>query len=56
MDDALGYGESIITEDGIEIISSPTTLAHLLRVAQRTFGDLGLVKAVVDILRELVDR
>jgi len=51
MDDALGSGESIITEDGIEVISSPTTLAHLLRVAQRTFGDLGLVKAVVDVER-----
>ena len=54
MDDALGYGESIITEDGIEVISSPTTLAHLLRVAQRTFGDLGLVKAVVDVERRIM--
>jgi hypothetical protein len=49
MDDATGSGESLTAEDGIEIISKPTTLAHLTRVAQRTFGDLGLVKAVVDV-------
>ena len=54
MDDAPGYGESLLTEDGIEIISNPTTLAHLLRVAERTFGDLGLVKAVVDVERRIM--
>ena len=54
MDDAPGYGESLLTEDGIEIISNPTTLAHLLRVAERTFGDLGLAKAVVDVERRIM--
>jgi len=42
MDDAPGHGESPIAEDGIEIISNPTTLAHLMLVAERKFGDLGL--------------
>jgi len=53
MDDA-PRDESLSDEDGIEVISNPTTLAHLTRVAQRTFGDLGLVKAVVDVERRIM--
>jgi hypothetical protein len=54
MDDAPGHGESPIAEDGIEIISNPTALAHLMLVAERKFGDLGLVKAVVDVERRIM--
>jgi len=53
MDDA-PRDESLSDEYGIEVISNPTTLAHLTRVAQRTFGDLGLVKAVVDVERRIM--
>lgn len=52
MDDGLDLGAVSPTEVGIEIILEPTTIAHLQQVAERTFGDLGLVKAVVDIERQ----
>lgn len=54
MDDAPANGEALTTEDGIEIISSPISLAHLTHVAERKFGDLGLVKVVVDIERRVM--
>lgn len=41
----------MINEHGVEIISRPTTIEHLQQTATRTFGDLGLVKAVVDVER-----
>lgn len=51
-DDAPANGEALTTEDeGIERISSPASLVPLAHVAERKFGDLGLVKAVVDIER-----
>ena len=54
MDDAPDIGAAPPTEVGIEIVSEPTTIAHLRQVAERTFGDLGLVKAVVDIERRVM--
>jgi len=54
MDDGPDPGAVSPTEVGIEIISEPTTIAHLKQVAERTFGDLGLVKAVVDIERQVM--
>lgn len=54
MDDAPDTGDTLPTEDGIEIISKPTTIAHLKHVAERKFGDLGLVKAVVDVERRVM--
>lgn len=54
MDDGPDPGAVSPTEGGIEIISEPTTIAHLKQVAERTFGDLGLVKAVVDIERQVL--
>lgn len=47
-------GGQLINENGVEIITSPTTLDHLKQTANRTFGDLGLVKAVVDIERSMM--
>lgn len=43
-----------IDAHGVEIISKPTTVAHLEQTARRTFGDLGLVKAVVDVERTVM--
>jgi len=54
MVDPSGSGPSDLGELGIEIITEPTTLAHLIQVAERTFGDLGLVKAVVDVERQVM--
>jgi len=47
-------GDGLINEDGVEIIASPATLDYLKQTAQRTFGDLGLVKAVVDVERNVM--
>lgn len=44
----------MIDENGVEVISSPTTLEHLKQTAERTFGELGLVKAVVDVERKVM--
>lgn len=54
MDDAKDGGEAQPPEAGIEIISRPTTVGHLAQVAERTFGDLGLVKGVVDVERRVM--
>jgi hypothetical protein len=44
----------MIDDNGVEIISAPIILAHLRETAERTFGDLGLVKAVVDVERRVM--
>jgi len=55
MDDpAAQGGDELIDENGVEIVSSPTTLEHLKQTAERTFGELGLVKAVVDVERKVM--
>jgi len=54
MDDAPADRDALTSDEGIEIVSSPTSLAHLAHVAERTFGDLGLVKAVVDLERRVM--
>lgn len=54
VDETPANGEALTTEDGIELIASPTSLAHLTHVAERTFGDLGLVKAAVDVERRVM--
>ncbi len=54
VDETPANGEALTTEDGIELIASPTSLAHLAHVAERTFGDLGLVKAAVDVERRVM--
>ena len=54
MDDGPDDKRASINENGVEIISKPTTVAYLERTARRTFGDLGLVKAVVDIERNVM--
>ena len=54
MDEAHDDDGASINENGVEIISTPTTIAHLEHTARRTFGDLGLVKVVVDVERHLM--
>jgi hypothetical protein len=54
MDDAPDDRDTVINDDGVEIVSTPTTIAHLKWTAERTFGDLGLVKAVVDLERRVM--
>ena len=54
MDATPADGDTLINENGVEIVSKPTTIAHLKQTAQRTFGDLGLVKAVVDVERQVM--
>lgn len=55
MDDPATHGgDELIDENGVEVISSPTTLEHLKQTAERTFGELGLVKAVVDVERKVM--
>jgi hypothetical protein len=54
MDDTPAGGDEPTSDEGIEIVSSPVSLAHLAHVAERTFGDLGLVKAVVDLERRVM--
>ncbi|MCJ7712567.1 MAG: DUF5674 family protein [Chloroflexi bacterium] len=54
MDEDPQDGQTLINENGVEIILTPTTIAHLKQAAERTFGDLGLVKAVVDIERQVM--
>ena len=54
MDEAPDEETTSINENGVEIISTPTTIAHLAQTAKRTFGDLGLVKAVVDVERKVM--
>jgi hypothetical protein len=55
MDDPAAHGgDELIDENGVEIVSSPTTLEHLKQTAERTFGELGLVKAVVDVERKVM--
>lgn len=44
----------LTTQEDIEIVSTPTSLAHLRQVGERKFGDLGLVKAVVDVRRGIM--
>ncbi len=53
-DESSDDGATLINENGVEIISAPTTIAHLKQTAERTFGDLGLVKAVVDLERTVM--
>ena len=54
MDETPDEGSSLINENGVEIVSGPTTIVHLKQTAERTFGDLGLVKAVVDVERKVM--
>jgi len=54
VDDAPDDRDTLINENGVEIVSTPTTIAHLKWTAERTFGDLGLVKAVVDLERRVM--
>ena len=54
VDEAGDDDAASIDAHGVEIISKPTTVAHLEQTARRTFGDLGLVKAVVDLERRLM--
>lgn len=54
MDDAPDDRDTLINENGVEIVTTPTTIAHLGWTAERTFGDLGLVKAVVDLERRVM--
>lgn len=54
MDATPADGDTFINENGVEIVSKPTTIDHLKQTAQRTFGDLGLVKAVVDVERQVM--
>lgn len=49
MGDGSNDRDTVAAEDGIEIISVPTTVTQLQAVAERTFGDLGLLEAVVDV-------
>lgn len=54
MDEEPEDGHTLINENGVEIVSTPTTIAHLTWTAERTFGDLGLVTAVVDLERRVM--
>jgi len=54
MDEGPDDESASINANGVEIISKPTTIAHLEETARRTFGDLGLVKAVVDVERNVM--
>ncbi len=54
MEEVPDGGDELIDENGVEIISSPTSVDHLKQTARRTFGDLGLVKAVVDVERKVM--
>lgn len=54
MDEPRADGDTVIDANGVEIVAKPTTIAHLKQTAQRTFGDLGLVKAVVDVDRQVM--
>jgi hypothetical protein len=54
MDESQEEGHTLIDDNGVEIVAMPTTIAHLRWTAERTFGDLGLVKAVVDLERRVM--
>ena len=54
MDDLHDAPATPIDENGVEIVSTPTTIAHLKWTAERTVGDLGLVKAAVDLERRVM--